>query len=155
MELLLEGRCCLRLPTGLALIGGWRRRLPLRSVGGDGSNSAKQESEQDGFVELHGALQGARLKARRRLDGREGISVAGKNGQQSTMEWLTPDSRLLAAADAISARIRPAAAAGSAAAVIGRPTTMWLAPAATASPAVTTRSWSALASPAGRMPGVT
>jgi len=39
----------------------------------------------------------------------------------------------------ICARIARASAAGSAASVIGRPTTMWLAPAAIASAGVTTR----------------
>src|ERR1700688_4848994 len=52
-------------------------------------------------------------------------------------------------------RIARASAAGSAASVIGRPTTMWLAPEAIAWAGVTTRTWSATFPPAGRTPGVT
>ncbi len=48
-----------------------------------------------------------------------------------------------------------ASAAGSAASVMGRPTTMWVAPAAIASAGVTTRTWSPWPAPAGRTPGVT
>ena len=55
----------------------------------------------------------------------------------------------------ISSRMRRAAAAGSGEAVIGRPTTIWLAPAVMASVGVAARSWSCWAVPAGRMPGVT
>src|SRR5580704_17314713 len=55
----------------------------------------------------------------------------------------------------IWSRIARAAAAGSAASVMGRPTTMWLAPAAMASAGVATRAGSAWLAPAGRTPGVT
>ena len=55
----------------------------------------------------------------------------------------------------ICLRIARAWAAGSEASVMGRPTTMWLAPAAMAWAGVTTRTWSATLLPAGRTPGVT
>src|SRR5690606_34888045 len=51
---------------------------------------------------------------------------------------------------AISARMAPAAAAGSGAAVMGRPTTRCEAPAASAWAGVITRFWSPRAPPAGR-----
>src|SRR5690606_35876298 len=52
----------------------------------------------------------------------------------------------------ISATIACAAAFGSAAAITGRATTMWSAPARIASPGVITRFWSPAAEPAGRTP---
>ena len=58
-------------------------------------------------------------------------------------------------AAAISATIARAAAAGSGAPVIGRPTTRRSAPARIASPGVATRLWSPAASPRGRTPGTT
>ena len=56
---------------------------------------------------------------------------------------------------AISARMSFAAADGSSACVIGRPTTKQLAPEVIAIAGVTTRFWSPCAAPAGRMPGTT
>src|SRR5207237_4702135 len=53
----------------------------------------------------------------------------------------------------ISCRIFFASAAGFAASVIGRPTTMCVAPAAIASAGVTTRLWSPRSAPVGLMPG--
>src|SRR5690606_25881877 len=55
----------------------------------------------------------------------------------------------------MSSRICRAAAAGSAASMIGRATTRWVAPAARAAAGLMTRFWSPAALPAGRMPGVT
>src|SRR3984957_4092700 len=52
-------------------------------------------------------------------------------------------------------KIARASAAGSGASVIGRPTTMWLAPEVIAWAGVTTRTWSATFPPAGRAAGVT
>jgi len=56
---------------------------------------------------------------------------------------------------AISRSIAAAAATGSSAAKIGRPTTRCVAPSRTASAGVATRFWSPTALPAGRTPGVT
>ena len=56
---------------------------------------------------------------------------------------------------AISARIARAAAAGSGAAMTGRPTTMKSAPAARAAAGVAVRFWSSGVAPSGRTPGVT
>src|SRR5690606_36048412 len=55
----------------------------------------------------------------------------------------------------ISSRIPRAAAAGSAASMIGRATTRWVAPAAMAWAGPITRFWSPAAVPAGRIPRVT
>jgi len=59
------------------------------------------------------------------------LSVPGSSLQQI--------EKVLASYPLICPRIARASAAGSAASVIGRPTTMWLAPDATASAGVTTR----------------
>src|SRR6266853_6723233 len=71
------------------------------------------------------------------------------------VELILERSHLMFFACSISEITAAAALAGSGAWVIGRPTTMWVAPLVIAWAGVATRCWSLLSAPAGRTPGVT
>ena len=80
-----------------------------------------------------------------------------RQGRQVFLDWKLHDigATVERAAAAISRVIACAEARGSAAAVTGRPTTRWLAPACSAEAGVAARAWSSSETPDGRTPGVT
>ena len=113
----------------------------------DGKGIASKSSCARSSCRVH-AL-GARLAARsRRRSRRKRARWTRRNLLQSIRTALT-------AAAFASSRIAAAACRGSAAWVIGRPTTRLLAPALTASAGVSTRFWSPTCEPAGRILGTT